>query len=302
MLLSVLLFRRHLSAPFAVQQFLFLLYLISWPRRLGRLFYLIDEDDDDDEEDDGPDRTSPPGHLSPTMSTYQGLPQQQSAPLYYDGLEVDVRPTGLATGLEAAPQPDHAGPQVVDSEIARHQPDHAGPQAVNYPGDPKHLASEHGVYFHNDPVSSSTSPSHGDSGQYAKLEHNAPGEAANAAAKKRKKRSIWTMVAVIVALVVVGAIVGGVVGGRAASKSSPAAALKNIMPNSRMAAIGWREGSTHHLRLYYQGPDQMLRYSNTTSGMPGWAGSVLLDSLRTPPRAKTSLAAAVDLSNASSVS
>lgn len=233
------------------------------------------------------------------MSSYQGLPPQQSTPQYYDGLEVDMRPTNIAAGLETVPQPDHAGPQVVYSDVPMmQQPDHAGPQAVNYAGDQKHLPSAHANPLASPPLAAS--------GQYAPLEQNGAEQAVAAGSRRRRRRWIWIGLAVT-AVLVVGAVVGGIVGSRAAAnasspKAAPAVALKNIRPNSRMAATGWREGSAYHLRLYYQGPDQMLRYSNTTSGAPAWTEPVLLDSLRTPPRANTSLAAAVDIGSASNVS
>ncbi|KAK6863522.1 hypothetical protein PG995_000050 [Apiospora arundinis] len=140
--------------------------------------------------------------------------------------------------------------------------------------------------------------------------------APEAVAKKPSRKRLWIILGAIVAIIViVAAVVGGVLGSRAAkspndnASSSAAdkdgsnsgnntvsAPLKNIRPGSRLAVTGWREGSGYHIRLFYQGPDQQLRYSNYSSTDPAWSDRpTLLDQLQYKPGVNTSLAAATSV-------
>ncbi|KAK8126926.1 uncharacterized protein PG998_002685 [Apiospora kogelbergensis] len=137
---------------------------------------------------------------------------------------------------------------------------------------------------------------------------------------KTSRRRLWIILGALAAvIVVVGAVVGGVVGSRAAQSPSssgssadkegantgnggsndttPATApLKNIRPGSRLAVTGWREGAGYHVRLFYQGPDQQLRYSTYSSTDPAWNGQpTLLDQMEHKPGVNASLAAATSV-------
>ncbi|KAK8036560.1 hypothetical protein PG991_001697 [Apiospora marii] len=145
---------------------------------------------------------------------------------------------------------------------------------------------------------------------------------AAAPGKKPSRKRLWIILGVIAAiLVIIGAVLGGVLGTRASntgnssdSSSSPgdgdtaagnqgndtappATPLKSVRPGSRLAVTGWREGAGYHIRLFYQGPDQRLRYSTFASTEPdGWdAHPTLLDQLEYPAADNTSLAAATSV-------
>ncbi|KAK8043905.1 hypothetical protein PG994_012743 [Apiospora phragmitis] len=140
--------------------------------------------------------------------------------------------------------------------------------------------------------------------------------------KSRGRRRLWVILGVISAIVIiVAAVLGGVLGSRAANTSDtesnassgdgegdtaagnsgndtalPSAPLKYVRPGSSLAVTGWREGTAYHIRLFYQGPDQLLRYSNYTSTEPGWTKQpTLLDQLEYKAGVNTSLAAATSM-------
>lgn len=135
---------------------------------------------------------------------------------------------------------------------------------------------------------------------------------------KSRKRLWWVVGAIVLVAVIVGAVVGGVVGSRAASSSSssspststssgggsghhPSATtsstastttsepLKSIRPNSALAVTGHRGNGDFKVRLFYQGPDNMLRHSDFSSVTDKWTTSTALDDLA--PMAKTPVAA-----------
>ncbi|KAK8097477.1 hypothetical protein PG984_016616 [Apiospora sp. TS-2023a] len=141
--------------------------------------------------------------------------------------------------------------------------------------------------------------------------------------KKPGRRRLWIILGVIAAvLIIVGAVLGGVLGTRAAKASSPDSSsssssgdedtavgnqgndtappqspLKYVRPGSSLAVTGWREGAGFHIRLFYQGPDQRLRYSNYSSTETGgWNKQpTLLDQLEFPAAVNTSLAAGTSM-------
>ncbi|KAK7923607.1 hypothetical protein PG985_007678 [Apiospora marii] len=148
-----------------------------------------------------------------------------------------------------------------------------------------------------------------------------PAEATPAAAARPNRRRLWIILGAIAAVAIVaGAAVGGVLGGRAARAASSVSEeqvgtgsssssngnsgesttpRKNIRPGSRLAVTGWREYSAYHIRLFYQGPDQLLRFSNRSSMEPGWHDTpTLLDEMEYKARPNTSLAAAASVENA----
>lgn len=118
---------------------------------------------------------------------------------------------------------------------------------------------------------------------------------------KRSKRWIWIAIAVGV-VVVVGAVVGGVVGSRAnrntssSSTSTPAtdppssttssattttsttsattsATPQSIRPNSKLTVTGWLSSGDVHINLFYQDPNDNLRYSNFV-GSGNWSAPI----------------------------
>lgn len=142
---------------------------------------------------------------------------------------------------------------------------------------------------------------------------------AAAAGQKPSRKRLWIVLGVVAAvLVIVGAVLGGVLGSRAAIASGsntspssgdeatagnqgndtapPLAPLRFVRPGSRLAVTGWREGDDFHIRLFFQGPDQRLRYVSYASAAPGWsARPTLLDQLEFPAAENTSLAAATSV-------
>ncbi|KAK8084125.1 hypothetical protein PG996_002906 [Apiospora saccharicola] len=141
--------------------------------------------------------------------------------------------------------------------------------------------------------------------------------------KKPSRRRLWIILGVIAAiLIIIAAVLGGILGTRASKASSPdsssssssgdgdtavgnqgndtappATPLKFVRPGSSLAVTGWREGAGFHIRLFYQGPDQRLRYSNFSTTDPGgWNKQpTLLDQLEYPAGDNTSLAAGTSM-------
>lgn len=138
---------------------------------------------------------------------------------------------------------------------------------------------------------------------------------APAAAPKRSKKALWIIVGLVAAvLVIIAAVVGGVLGSRASHSSSTSddsqqtgggggnsnsttnsTVLANIRPNSRLAATGWHDNGNYRIRLYYQGPDQKLRFSSFSSNETTWESPVLLTGLEYAAGNNTKLAAGLSL-------
>ncbi|KAH9902321.1 hypothetical protein F4778DRAFT_120196 [Xylariomycetidae sp. FL2044] len=150
--------------------------------------------------------------------------------------------------------------------------------------------------------------------QYGDYQHLHPGESTTSASswmkdeqpqstgKKihRKPRLRWVIVAIILILVGVGAIVGGVVGTReshsghnSAAAAAPAAAndtadvtpLETIRIGSRLAVTGYkRDNSDYAFILFYQDPNNRLRFSSKESKNGNWNDSTILDNLKYEPQ------------------
>lgn len=124
---------------------------------------------------------------------------------------------------------------------------------------------------------------------------------------KKKRRLLWAIVGLVAVLVIVGATVGGVMSTRAAmasasgAESSGSAANdtasvpppKTIRMNSRLAVTGYRDksSSSYTLRLFYQGPDDVLRFMDKTSKDSKWSKAVNLDTLDYKPMTNASITA-----------
>ncbi|KAK6859690.1 hypothetical protein PG995_003326 [Apiospora arundinis] len=117
--------------------------------------------------------------------------------------------------------------------------------------------------------------------------------------KKWRWRPWWIVLGVAGVLALIAIIVGAVVGTRASKSHGDneksnvtGSALKNIRQGSRLAVTGWRDGSSYRIRLFYQDPDDRLRYSEYSGTDSAWNHkSTLLDSLPYKPAVNTSLAA-----------
>ncbi|KAK8087599.1 hypothetical protein PG997_002560 [Apiospora hydei] len=134
---------------------------------------------------------------------------------------------------------------------------------------------------------------------------NHPAEALNG---RPNRRRLWMILVVIAAiLIILGAVLGGVLGSRAANaassdeqapsseNSNETRPVSNISRGSRLAVTGWREGAGYYIRLFYQGPDQQLRFSNYSTAETDWYPPVVLDQMEYAPRNNTSLAASTSL-------
>lgn len=139
-------------------------------------------------------------------------------------------------------------------------------------------------------------------------------------AKGSRKRLLWIVAGIGLVLIIVGAVVGGVFGsrnrasgsnssednGNPPSSSSPSPSpsesstpktnttLKSIRPNSRLAVTGYRGDGDFQARLFYEGPDNVLRYSSFNSTSNAWKSSLPLGNLAS--MAKTPIAATTWLS------
>ena len=125
--------------------------------------------------------------------------------------------------------------------------------------------------------------------------------------KKKKRWLLWAIVGVVAVLVIVGATVGGVMSTKAAMANAPNAETsggaandttsvpppKTIRMYSRLAVTGYRDksSSNYTLRLFYQGPDDVLRFMDKTSKDSNWTKAVDLDTLDYKPMTNTSITA-----------
>ncbi|KAH8668944.1 hypothetical protein BX600DRAFT_510995 [Xylariales sp. PMI_506] len=138
----------------------------------------------------------------------------------------------------------------------------------------------------------------------------------------KSSRKWWIIGGVAVAIVVIlGAVLGGVLGSRAAKNSSSAAdsssssssssggggnstssgnstSLTNLRSLSHLAATGWRNEGHYRIRVFYQGPDGLLRYSSYASNESSWDEPVALGNLAYTAANDTPLAASISMEGA----
>lgn len=134
---------------------------------------------------------------------------------------------------------------------------------------------------------------------------------------KNSRKKMWLIIgAAVAAVVIIAAVVGGVVGSRAShhsksnsdtpsgssgggssggsdgddsggspsgnstSPSNTTEPVKDIRLNAKLAATGYYiDGDDFRIRLFYQGPEGYLRYSDYLSANDAWANPVVLDNL-----------------------
>ncbi|KAI0022972.1 hypothetical protein F4780DRAFT_730896 [Xylariomycetidae sp. FL0641] len=140
----------------------------------------------------------------------------------------------------------------------------------------------------------------------------------------RKQWVIWAGAAILLVLVVVAAIVGGIVGSEAAKDRNPTqsssypssssatgvtsdagnmslvSSLKTIRVGSRLAVTGYRYGddNDYAIRLFYQDPDNQLRFVSKESSSANWTmESTLLNTLDHEPGVNGTIAATTYLVN-----
>ncbi|KAK7941601.1 uncharacterized protein PG986_013988 [Apiospora aurea] len=248
--------------------------------------------------------------------------QQQDQP----GLEVDARADTAGLQLHRDVEAEDTTKQAVEpGPNGGYFPDehYAAPglQAAPAPA----LVTSDGKYENGRGLHPATATAGGGGGG-ATYPAEAEATAPMSGTKKPNRRRVWIILGVIAAiLTIIGAVLGGVLGSRAANSSSsntqpssssgdgdgdtaagnsgndtapPSAPLRSIRPGSALAVTGWRDGPDFHIRLFYQGPDQLLRYSNFSSREDGGWGArrpVLLDQLEHKAAVNTSLAAAASV-------
>ena len=126
--------------------------------------------------------------------------------------------------------------------------------------------------------------------------------------KKSRKKMWWILGAIIAVIVIIAAVVGGVVGSRSShsssnkdssssnngdgdgssggssgngtSSSNTTEPLKNIRPNAKLAVTGYRIDDGFRIRLFFQGPEGNLRYSDYLSVNDAWSNPIELDNLK----------------------
>lgn len=135
----------------------------------------------------------------------------------------------------------------------------------------------------------------------------APMVVQTAGSPKKKRWLLWAIAGVVAVLVIVGATVGGVMStkaamgdgstaetsGGAANDTTSVPPPKTIRMNSRLAVTGYwdKSSSNYTLRLFYQGPDDVLRFMEKTSKDSHWTEAVALDTLDYKPMTNTSITA-----------
>ena len=101
-----------------------------------------------------------------------------------------------------------------------------------------------------------------------------------------RPREFWLALAVLL-LVITAAVLGGVLGSRkpkagpvatataTVTATAPTSTPTSISAKSKLAVTGWRTGEEYSIRLFFQGPDDLLRYSAYESTSGSWAEPVV---------------------------
>lgn len=118
------------------------------------------------------------------------------------------------------------------------------------------------------------------------------------AATARRRQQKWWMVGAAVLIAVIAGLIGGIVGwkvtenknhssaaatsngtspGASSDSDSIAGASRMIQPNSALAVTGWRFGTDFAIRLFYQGPDDLIRFSSYDTVFANWSAPRVLD-------------------------
>ncbi|KAI1873146.1 uncharacterized protein JN550_003399 [Neoarthrinium moseri] len=121
-----------------------------------------------------------------------------------------------------------------------------------------------------------------------------------------RKRRYCIAGGVLGVLIIIGAVLGGVLGsgvihsnptGSAtvlppSGENKTFAPLKTIRQNSKLAVTGYRGGNGNYtLRLFFQGPDDHVRFMDKSSSDSAWTDPVMLDTLDYKPMPGGSIAA-----------
>jgi hypothetical protein len=214
-------------------------------------------------------------HVSYThLQGAAGQPGLEDIRYTQPGLEVADPYSG--TSPWSASTEGHSAPEVVPQDFYNSQKDWQSPEVTTH--SPYIPEKEFTAVRHY--------PQNGQYPQDGQYHQDAAGLEA-VPEKRKSRRWIW-IGALIAVIVVVGAVVGGVVGSQAsrnssksatsASETSAAAAsasgtatssapiqsatFSSIRSDSKLAVTGWRSTSQVVIDLYYQDPDDNLRYSN----------------------------------------
>lgn len=118
------------------------------------------------------------------------------------------------------------------------------------------------------------------------------------------RKLMWWILGILMGmLIVIGAVVGGVLGSRAAHVqtesdtpitlgSNSTTTLETIRQNSRLAVTGYRgDNGNYTLRLFFQDPENRIRFMDKSSVGGKWTDPVTLDTLDFEPMPNGSITA-----------
>ncbi|KAI0137095.1 hypothetical protein BJ170DRAFT_677953 [Xylariales sp. AK1849] len=117
-----------------------------------------------------------------------------------------------------------------------------------------------------------------------------------------KRRKWWIAGGILALFIVIGVILGAVLGTQSVRKddssaviplaSDNATSLKTIRPTSRLATTGYRgDNGDYTLRLFFQDPDNNIRFMDKTSSNNAWTDPVTLETLEHQPMPNGSITA-----------
>jgi hypothetical protein len=130
-----------------------------------------------------------------------------------------------------------------------------------------------------------------------------PGKSSLAGSRGDKKRLCYALIGALGLIIASGAIIGGILGSRTSRVPSVAvippsdvnttsATPQTIRKNSRLAVTGYRGDSGNYtLRLFFQDPNDSVRFMDKSSSGGTWTDPVILDTLDYEPMPNGSIAA-----------